>query len=120
MIVSLFDTNSQEVAQQTLKTNAFGSFASEFMLPNTGLTGNYSLRVNSTEVNISGYSSFSVEEYKRPKFEARLLPITETYKVNDVITVKGKALAFAGSTISDAKVSYRVKRVVNYPRWYYW
>tara|TARA_R110002012_G_scaffold318227_1_gene536103 strand:+ start:36804 stop:42890 length:6087 start_codon:yes stop_codon:yes gene_type:complete len=120
VIVSLFDTNSQEVAQQTLKTNAFGSFASEFMLPNTGLTGNYSLRVNSTEVNISGYSSFSVEEYKRPKFEARLLPITETYKVNDVITVKGKALAFAGSTISDAKVSYRVKRVVNYPRWYYW
>jgi len=120
VIVSLYDTNSQEVAQQTLKTNAYGSFASEFMLPNTGLTGNYSLRVNSTQVNMSGYSSFSVEEYKRPKFEATLLPVTETYKVNDVITVNGKALAYAGSTISDAKVSYRVKRVVNFPRWYYW
>ncbi|WP_047416313.1 alpha-2-macroglobulin [Cellulophaga sp. Hel_I_12] len=120
VIVSLYDTNGQEVAQQTLKTNAYGSFASEFMLPNNGLTGNYSLRVNSTQVNINGYTSFTVEEYKRPKFEATFLPVTETYKVNDVITVKGKALAYAGSTITDAKVSYRVKRVVNFPRWYYW
>ncbi len=120
VIVSLYDTNSQEVGQQTLKTNEYGSFAGEFMLPNNGLTGNYSLRVNSSEVNISGYSSFSVEEYKRPKFEATFNPITETYKVNDVISVSGKAIAYAGSNITDANVTYRVKRVVYFPRWYYW
>ncbi|MDP5230313.1 MAG: MG2 domain-containing protein, partial [Cellulophaga sp.] len=120
VIVSLYDTNSQEVSQQTLKTNEYGSFAGEFMLPNNGLTGNFSLRVNSSEVNISGYSSFSVEEYKRPKFEASFNPVIETYKVNDAVTISGKAIAYAGSNITDAKVSYRVKRVVYFPRWYYW
>ncbi len=36
------------------------------------------------------------------------------------MTVKGEALAFAGSNITDAKVVYRVHRKVQYPRWYYW
>jgi hypothetical protein len=42
------------------------------------------------------------------------------FKINDSVTVEGKATAYAGSAITDAKVIYRVKRKVNYPRWYYW
>lgn len=118
--VELFDVNGQEVGQQTLKTNEFGSFTGEFILPNSGLTGNFSLRVGSKQVSLYGTTYFSVEEYKRPKFEANFNPITEAYRVNDTITVKGNAMAYAGSTISDAKVSYRVRRVVYFPRWYYW
>ncbi|MEE1974378.1 hypothetical protein, partial [Maribacter flavus] len=67
-----------------------------------------------------GDTYFSVEEYKRPKFKQEFQPITETFKVNDSITVKGKAVAFAGSNITDAKVVYRVKRQVQYPTWWYW
>jgi len=118
--VALYDVNSQEVGQQSLKTNAFGSFNGEFILPSNGLTGNFSLIVSSKAVNLNGETYVSVEEYKRPKFEASFTPVTETYKVNDTITVAGKAMAYAGSTITDAKVSYRVKRVVYFPRWYYW
>ena len=36
------------------------------------------------------------------------------------MTVKGNALAYAGSNITDAKVVYRVHRKVQYPRWYFW
>ena len=61
-----------------------------------------------------------MEEYKRPKFETSFEPITESYKVNDSVTVNGIAKAYAGSNITDAKVIYRVKRSVYYPRWYYW
>ena len=118
--VTLFDVNNQEVSSQALKTNEYGSFTGEFILPNNGLTGGFTLVVSSNSVNLNGSSYFSVEEYKRPKFEATFEPITETYKVNDTIAVKGKAIAYAGSTISDAKVSYRVKRVVYFPKWYYW
>ncbi len=117
---TLRDANYQEVAQQDFTTNEFGSFTGEFILPNNGLTGNYSLMVSSKAINVNANVDFSVEEYKRPKFETSFEPITETFKVNDSISVYGKATAYAGSAITDAKVTYSVKRVVNFPRWYYW
>ena len=118
--VSLINTNGEEVGNQQLKTNAFGSFSGNFILPSGGLTGNYFIQVSSTEYAVKGYSYFSVEEYKRPKFETSFNPITQTFKVNDSVTVSGKATAYAGSIISDAKVNYTVTREVFYPRWYYY
>ncbi|WP_291871026.1 MG2 domain-containing protein, partial [Maribacter sp.] len=120
VLVSLRDANYQEVKTLSFKTNEFGSFSGEFILPSNGLTGNFSIYANSSKINLNGSTNFSVEEYKRPKFETSFNPITETYKVNDSITVTGKAIAYAGSTITNAKVSYRIKRVVYFPRWYYW
>jgi uncharacterized protein YfaS (alpha-2-macroglobulin family) len=115
--IKLKNVNGEVVGELFLKTNEFGSVNGEFILPNDGLTGNYSIELFS---GTTGYTSFSVEEYKRPKFKPEFQPITETYKVNDSITVNGTAVAFAGSAITDAKVVYRVKRMVQYPRWYYW
>mgnify|MGYP003664058305 CR=1 FL=1 len=118
--VELHDVNGQEIGTQELVTNEFGSFSGEFILPASSLTGMFSINIYSDESNIDGYTSFSVEEYKRPKFETSFNPIKETYKVNDSINVSGKATAYTGSSITDAKVAYRVKRIVNLPRWYYW
>jgi len=115
--VVLQDVNYQSVKTLTLKTNEFGSFSGEFILPNTGLTGNFNIQASAYEFN--GSTNFSVEEYKRPKFETEFKPVTETYKVNDSITVNGTATAFAGSNITDAKVSYRVLRTAQYPSWYW-
>ncbi|WP_282044213.1 alpha-2-macroglobulin family protein [Winogradskyella flava] len=114
---TLKNVNGENVGELVLETNEFGSVSGEFILPNDGLTGNYTLELFCGR---KGYSYFSVEEYKRPKFKAEFQPITETYKVNDSITVKGTAVAFAGSNITDAKVVYRVKRQVQYPSWWYW
>ncbi len=72
----------------------------------------YDLLYNSTTI--------SVEEYKRPKFETEFKPVTESYKINDSITINGFAKAFSGANITDAKVVYRVHRKVQYPSWYYW
>ncbi len=118
--IELKDVNGQTVGTKPFKTNDYGSFSGEFILPDTGLTGDFSLQVSSKKVALNGYTHFSVEEYKRPKFETSFTPITETFRVNDNVTVKGSATAYAGSNITDAKISYRVKRVVYFPRWYYW
>lgn len=118
--ISLFDVNRQKVIEKEFTTNTYGSVSGEFILPNNGLTGNYYLEINAKTVTAKNTIYFSVEEYKRPKFETSFEPVTETYKVNDTITLKGTATAFAGSTISDAKVVYTVKRLVQYPNWYYW
>lgn len=115
----LNDVNGQELNKLEFKTNKYGSFHGEFVLPNRGLTGNFNIRTNS-DIFGGSSTSISVEEYKRPKFETQFLPVTDTFKVNDSVTVKGNAIAFAGSNITDAKVIYRVKRNVQLPRWYYW
>ena len=119
VIATLHDVNGQQLSELKFITNEYGSFSGEFILPNGGLTGNYYIKTTS---NIMGTSTeyFSVEEYKRPKFETNFIPVTEIFKVNDSVTVKGNAIAFAGSNITDAQVVYRVKRQVRLPRWYYW
>ncbi|MDG5492500.1 alpha-2-macroglobulin [Psychroserpens sp. SPM9] len=115
----LYNTNNEEVAKLELKTNDYGSVSGEFILPDSGLTGNHYLRITGSN-NLNIYHGVSVEEYKRPKFEAEFNPVTKTYKVHDTLTVKGEAIAYAGSAITDAKVVYRVHRKVQYPGWYYW
>lgn len=118
--VTLKNVNYEAVKTLELTTNEYGSFNGEFILPSNGLTGNFTIEAISTTHNINNTIYFSVEEYKRPKFTTTFKPVTETYKVNDMVTVNGTATAFAGSTISDAKVVYTVKRLVRYPNWYYW
>ncbi|MDO5978038.1 alpha-2-macroglobulin family protein [Flavivirga spongiicola] len=117
----LYNANGEEVKLLKFKTNEFGSVSGEFILPNNGLNGQYYIEFGTESGhNKSGTTYFSVEEYKRPKFETSFNPVTETFKVNDSVTIKGHALAYAGSHITNAKVVYRVHRKVEYPRWCYW
>ena len=132
--ITLKDTNGQNVKTLDLKLNNYGSASGEFILPNNGLTGEYNFSVNENKKIASkffGASNFyfernnyvttiSVEEYKRPKFETEFKPVTQTFKLNDTITVNGFAKAFSGTNIIDAKVVYRVHRKVQYPNWWYW
>jgi uncharacterized protein YfaS (alpha-2-macroglobulin family) len=112
--VTLYDVNGQVVSKQTLTTNDFGSFSGNFVAPLGVLTGQMTIR------NESGSTYFEVEEYKRPKFEVTFEPVKGSYKLGETIVVKGKALAYAGSTVSDAKVSYRVVRQARFPYWWGW
>lgn len=130
--ITLKDVNGQEVKKLELKLNEFGSTSGKFVLPNNGLTGEYSFEIDESYEHDSKfydkkdfyfesfYHSISVEEYKRPKFKTEFKPITESIKLNDSITINGFAKAFAGSNITDAKVVYRVHRKVQYPNWWYW
>ncbi|WP_299364697.1 MG2 domain-containing protein [Winogradskyella sp.] len=120
VVTKLYNVNGEAIAELKLSTNEFGSFHGEFILPNDGLTGAYHIANKVKNYANTERAYFSVEEYKRPKFKPEFQPITDIFKVNDSITVKGTAIAFAGSNITDAKVIYRVKRQVQYPGWWYW
>ncbi len=120
--VTLNDVNGQKVKTLDLKLNEFGSASGEFILPNNGLTGEYYLtsKIKNNQNFDNNRFHFSVEEYKRPKFETDFKPVTQTFKVNDIITVNGFAKAFSGANVTNAKVVYRVHRKVQYPSWWYW
>ena len=113
--IKLRDANGQQIGMLERTTNEYGSFHGKFILPSSGLTGTFSIQTSH-----SGYTHFSVEEYKRPKFETKFIPIKETFKVNDKITIKGTANAYAGNPITNAKVTYHVVRKVKFPIWCYW
>ncbi|WP_345275873.1 alpha-2-macroglobulin family protein [Litoribaculum gwangyangense] len=117
---TLYNVNDEEIKELEFTTNDFGSVSGEFILPNNGLNGEYYIEFDGDEKDFFTEHYFSVEEYKRPKFETKFTPVTKTFKINDSVFVKGTALAYAGSNITDAKVVYRVHRKVQYPRWYYW
>jgi len=123
--VIIKDANYQELKTFELTTNEYGSFSEKFKLPKNVLTGNFSIVIKPLKKDTSnnfngGNTRFSVEEYKRPKFEVTFNPITESYLVNQNICVKGNANALAGANITDAKVNYRVVRKTQYSHWRYW
>ncbi|MBJ6366839.1 alpha-2-macroglobulin family protein [Snuella sedimenti] len=120
IFASLYNANGEIISELDFETNEYGSVAGEFILPNTGLNGQYYIEIYATKGAIRDRHYFSVEEYKRPKFETKFNPVTETVKINDTVSIKGSALAYAGSSITNAKVVYRVHRKVQYPRWYHW
>ncbi|KQW97605.1 alpha-2-macroglobulin [Flavobacterium sp. Root420] len=134
------DANSQNLKEFEVTSNEFGSFSGEFILPKNGATGTFYIFAGKPEdytkgdINIKNKPNesfwkaailqfsetyFRVEEYKRPKFKVDFDPKKESFQVNQSIKVSGSAKAFAGSNISDAKVTYTVNRFTSYFRNYY-
>lgn len=109
--VSFHDVNGREVSSLDLKTNDYGSFHGSFITPTGVLTGMMKIG------NKSGAAWFRVEEYKRPKFEVVFNPVKGSYKLNEELTVTGKAMAYAGNSVDHARVKYRVVRNVKMPYW---
>jgi len=114
--VRFVNTNNQDVATLNLTTNQYGSINGSFVAPVNSLNGEMTIQ--------DGYGSvgFSVEDYKRPKFEVTLDPVTGTSHLGDTIKVTGLAKAYAGSAIDGAKIKYRVVRTARFPNywWFYW
>jgi TonB-dependent SusC/RagA subfamily outer membrane receptor len=126
--VAIYDANGDELKEFRLKTNEFGSISGEYKIPSNILTGEFYIEMDEDygdddndedpyweKVDDVEYVEvdFSVEEYKRPKFEVVFDEITENYRVGDSINVIGNAKAFLGSNVSDAKVTYSISRRIS-------
>jgi len=112
--VTLYDANYQKISSKKFKTNKFGSFSGEFVLPQGGLNGIFMIQ--------SGYVSqaIQVEEYKRPTFEVKIDKPKAEFSFGDKIKLTGNIKAYAGYAISDAKVKYRViRRTHSYSWWFH-
>lgn len=112
--VKLFDANYQQVKVLDVVSNEFGTFSGSFVLPSSGLTGQFHIE------DANGSEYFSVEEYKRPKFEVSMDPVKGSYKLGQEVHVTGKAKSYAGAAIDNAKVVYRITRSSYFSPWCYW
>ena len=115
--VSFRDRNGKEIARQQHRANDYGSFSGKFNAPRDRVLGRMSLQV---VTGPRGSSSINVEEYKRPKFEVAIKAPEVAGKLNGEVALTGKATAYTGAAINDAKVKWRVVREVRYPTWWGW
>ena len=113
--VKFLDANQQEKSQLKLRSNEFGTFNGAFTAPASGLTGQMSIQV----MDADGAATFNVEEYKRPKFEVTFKPVEGAYRLDETVTVRGEAKAYAGSNVDGAQLRYRVVRQARFPFWDY-
>ncbi len=111
--VRFLDANYQNIGTQTYTTNEFGSFSGFFKIPEGGLNGSFRIETD------FGSASIAVEEYKRPTFEVKTLPVEGDFQLGDTITVKGTAIAYSGAKITQAEVRYLIKRSGYFPIWRY-
>jgi uncharacterized protein YfaS (alpha-2-macroglobulin family) len=114
--VTFYDVNYQIVAKQEVVTNNYGTFNGSFVTPSSGLFGQMHLQINDSR---SSTAYFSVEEYKRPKFEVKFDPVKGSFRLGENITITGQALAYSGAVVDGANVSYRVRREARFP-WWWW
>ncbi|MBN2612523.1 MAG: carboxypeptidase-like regulatory domain-containing protein [Bacteroidales bacterium] len=112
--VGFYDANQQLVSSVTVTTNEFGTFSGSFVVPQGKRNGMMSVR------NQNGSKYFSVEEYKRPKFEVVFNEIKGSYKIKEKVTINGFAKAFSGAGIDNAEVKYRVIRNMQWRPWSYY
>jgi hypothetical protein len=103
--VELLDPNYKTLSTLVLTTNEYGSAQGNFVLPPSALTGNFTLRVN-----LQTHHNFSVEEYKRPRFEVKMENPAETLAFEKEVLINGQATAYSGAQMQDATVTYTVYR----------
>lgn len=109
--VTLYDANYKEVSKTEVRTNEFGSFTTEFVLPTGALNGYYTIEAENSDKTIR------VEEYKRPTFDITFEKQEGTYSLGDAIELKGNVKTYSGIAVQDIPVKYTVNRSFNSWRW---
>ena len=102
--LTLRDANNKVIKEQQVTTDRYGVCATDFTLPSSGLTGQFTIQSGNSR------HTFRMEEYKRPTFEVEFDPYKEDYKAGDTVNVKATAKTYAGVPVQGAKVKYRVQR----------
>ncbi|SFW34327.1 Alpha-2-macroglobulin family N-terminal region [Sinomicrobium oceani] len=113
--IELRDPNDDTVGEMSLTTNDFGAVSGEFVLPSGGLTGIFTLDSDDGETY-----RFSVEAYKRPRFEVVFDTVKKTFRLGEEITATAKAQSYSGANADRARVTYRVYREAVYPYLPWW
>lgn len=113
------DPNGKERAKVQLVADAHGVASTTFVLPADGLAGYWVVWVQTA--GISRMLSLRVEEYKQPKFmvsldDPALAATDEAPAFGRPVTIRGRATAYSGASLSGAKVKYHVVRQ-GYWRW---
>ena len=99
MLIRLLDSKGEKKAEKYAVTDAFGTAAVDFTLPEGDV------RSGMWQLQTTGASaSFRVEEYKRPTFEVKLKKNKDEYAYGDTAVVSGTAKTYNGIPLQNCRI----------------
>ena len=98
-------SEDKPVAEVKLITNAMGSAAGTFTLPEGAKNGSYYI-----EAEYFASRRVRVEEYKRPNFSVTTEPVTEALAYGDIVKQAGQLRSYAGYSVAGGEVAYSIRR----------
>jgi uncharacterized protein YfaS (alpha-2-macroglobulin family) len=116
--VQIQDPDQKPVYQKTLTTGANGTIQDQFDLPAGAVLGDYYIEVRGGEEQ-QMMGNFSVQEYKKPEYEVRVLPAKTHILQGEGVDAVIDARYYFGEPVAGAKVKYSVYRSRYWaPFWY--
>lgn len=94
---------------ENLKTDAFGSIETEFIIPKDAPLGAWRAQFEIKD-RIAAQATFRTEEYRKPEYEVKVDAPTEPVKLGEKFTATVKASYFHGSPVRMAEVEIIVNR----------
>lgn len=102
--VALNDVNGIEVDSMSIHTDAFGRISGRLKVPESGITGNYSVLIRD-ESGLIGSNYIMVSDYKLPTYT---VSIETALTDNRISAITGKATTFSGMPVAGAVVSVKL------------
>ena len=113
--VELINRGNKAVASFEAKTDEFGQFQGDFLLPTDQQEGDFFIQVRhadkqgkEAEIYTEGRTNLAVGAYKRPTFSVEFLPINTAYTWGDTLQVSGKAQTMTLQPMANALVRYSI------------
>ena len=97
--------DDSKVYEQTHTADRFGGVDGELTLPENTRLGVYNIRISDR-----GYSSFRVEEYKKPEFEVNISGPSSPVLLGEKFNAEISAKYYFGEPVTHAEVNYKIKR----------
>ena len=103
--VQLFNATSEKIDSLVLTTDDFGRVDSTFVIPKSGLTGNYTMSVLDHDRFI-GSRLIQISEYKAPTFYVELDRKASSLTSPISLCLNGTTMSYSQFPIANAKVTY--------------
>lgn len=115
--ISFYDYTGQNELNEyvTVTTQPDGTFNGEFVIPDNGPLGSYTISLGSQGFNWRAYVNFTVAEYRRPEFLVTLTPATTDALRGEPVEVTLQAEYFFGGTAADLPVTWSIYDNTFYP-----
>lgn len=110
--VELYSPDSEQISQQSLKLNKFGTFSAQLKVPDTGHLGAWQIRAVLGEDTV--YESFDVSEYRPAEFKVGVESERPSYVRGDTARWTGHGDYLFGAPMANASVRYTVSRAPSY------
>ena len=107
--VKIFDTRRNKLADMNLKTNAFGSVAWEWAIPEGERNGLWNIEVVYKD-ELLARSAFRVDDFVLPTFEVTFDPQEKPFFPDTETEVCGKVTSYSGHPVDKMKLEGRLTR----------